>query len=128
MCYQDPRYSSRANRSRHCAECYAFVASHIKTRTCAEWPTVLTEADIPVMPLNSLEDLLADPHLNQTGFFSLVEHPSEGTVRSMAAATRWSETPPDASRPAPRLGEHSAELLSEVGYTTTQIEEMITRG
>ena len=46
---------------------------------------MLTAADIPVMPLNSLEDLLADPHLDATGFFSLSEHPSEGTLRSMGA-------------------------------------------
>jgi len=128
MFEQDPRYSSQANRSLHFAECYAFVAGHIKTRTSAEWLTALTAADIPVMPLNSLEDLLADPHLNQTGFFSLVDHPSEGTLRSMAGTSRWSETPPDAPHPAPRLGEHSAQVLSEAGYTTAEIEALIAAG
>ena len=69
MFEQDPRYSSQANRSQHFAECYAFVAGHIKTRTSAEWLSLLTAADIPVMPLNSLEDLLADPHLDRNRIF-----------------------------------------------------------
>jgi crotonobetainyl-CoA:carnitine CoA-transferase CaiB-like acyl-CoA transferase len=124
----DPRYTSQANRSQHFAECYAFVAGHIKTRTNAEWLTVLTDADIPVMPLNSLEDLLVDQHLNQTGFFALVDHPSEGRLRAMGATSRWSETPPDTPHPAPRLGEHSTELLREVGYTAAEIETLIAAG
>ena len=80
------------------------------------------------MPLNSLEDLLADPHLNATGFFSLVEHPSEGTLRSMAVPSQWSESVPDAPRPAPRLGEHSIELLRAAGYVDTEINAMIAAG
>ncbi|MCX7135792.1 MAG: CoA transferase [Proteobacteria bacterium] len=128
MFEKDPRFSSQANRSQHFAESYAFVAEHIKTRTSAEWLSVLTAADIPVMPLNSLEDLLADPHLNETGFFSLVEHPSEGTLRSMAVTSQWSDSIPDAPRPAPRLGEHSAEVLREAGYVDTEINAMIAAG
>ena len=128
MFEKDPRFSSQANRSQHFAESYAFVAEHIKTRTSAEWLSVLTAADIPVMPLNSLEDLLADPHLNAPGFFSLLEHPSEGTLRSMAVPSQWSDSIPDAPRPAPRLGEHSAEVLREAGYVDTEINAMIAAG
>ena len=128
MFEKDPRFSSQANRSQHFAESYEFVAEHIKTRTSAEWLSVLTAADIPVMPLNSLEDLLADPHLNETGFFSLLEHPSEGTLRSMAVPSQWSDSIPDAPRPAPRLGEHSAEVLREAGYVDTEINAMIAAG
>jgi len=80
------------------------------------------------MPLKSLEDLLADPHLNETGFFSFVDHPSEGKIRSMGPASRWSETPPDAPRAAPRLGEHSVEVLRELGYSDDDITAMIAAG
>ena len=125
MFENDQRYATQANRSQHFAESYAFVAAQIKTRTSAEWLSVLTEADIPVMPLNSLEDLLADPHLNETGFFSLVDHPSEGTLRSMGLPSQWSESTPDAPRPAPRLGEHSAAVLREAGYTEAEIDALI---
>ena len=124
----DPRFATQASRSQHFDAAYAFVADHIRTRTNAEWLAALTEADIPVMPLNSLDDLLQDRHLNETGFFSTVEHPSEGTIRSMAVPSRWSESPPGAQRPAPKLGEHTAEILREAGYSDDEIEAMRASG
>jgi len=125
---EDPRFANQASRSQHFDAAYAFIADHMRTRTNAEWLAVLTEADIPVMPLNSLEDLLKDRHLNETGFFASVEHPSEGTVRSMGVPSRWSESPPTPQRPAPKLGEHSAEILREAGYGDAEIESMRESG
>ncbi len=88
-----PRFATQADSlASISAQVYAFVADHIKTRTSADWLDVLTQADIPAMPLNSLEDLLADPHLNETGFFSLIDHPSEGTLRSMGVPSQWSDS------------------------------------
>jgi crotonobetainyl-CoA:carnitine CoA-transferase CaiB-like acyl-CoA transferase len=121
---EDPRFATQASRSQHFDAAYAFVADHMRSRTNAEWLEALTQADIPVMPLNSLEDLLKDPHLNDSGFFESIEHPTEGTLRSMAVPSRWSESPPDALRPAPRLGEHSVEILREAGYSDAEIEAM----
>jgi crotonobetainyl-CoA:carnitine CoA-transferase CaiB-like acyl-CoA transferase len=128
MFEQDERFATQRRRSEHFAETYAFVAGEIRTRTSAEWLEALTTADIPVMPLNTLEGLLEDEHLNSTGFFSTVEHPSEGTLRSMRVPSHWSESEPDRMRPAPRLGEHSAEVLGEAGYSARDIEEMVSQG
>jgi crotonobetainyl-CoA:carnitine CoA-transferase CaiB-like acyl-CoA transferase len=128
MLESDERFSTQTRRSEHIAEVYAFVAEQIKTRTSAEWLAALTEADIPVMPLNSLESLLEDEHLNQTGFFSTVEHPTEGRLRNMAVPSRWSESAPNQMRPAPRLGEHSVEVLREAGYSARDIEAMVAEG
>jgi crotonobetainyl-CoA:carnitine CoA-transferase CaiB-like acyl-CoA transferase len=125
---KDARFSTQTARSEHIAEIYALVAEHMKERTSAEWLTALSAADIPVMPLNTLETLLADEHLNATGFFATVEHPSEGAIRTMALPSRWSESEPGEHRPAPRLGEHSAEVLKEVGYSEAQIDAMIETG
>ena len=122
----DERFSTQSRRSDHIAEIYAFVADQIRTRTSAEWLAVLTEADIPVMPLHSLESLLADEHLNATGFFTTVDHPSEGRLRSMAVPSRWSESPPGEPRPAPRLGEHSEEVLRAAGYSSAEIDALVT--
>src|SRR5687768_313069 len=128
MFERDERFSSQANRSRHYHEAYAFVAEHIRTRTSAEWLKALTDADIPVMPLNSLESLLEDEHLNRIGFFSIDEHPTEGRVRSMGVPSTWSESPPKDMRPAPLLGEHSVEVLREAGYSDADIESMLDNG
>lgn len=128
MFEQDPRFSTQTSRSRHFNEAYAFIAEHMRTRTSAEWLAALTEADVPVMPLNTLEDLLADEHLNQTGFFSTVEHPTEGRLRTMAVPSRWSESAPGEPRPAPQLGEHTAEVLREAGYSQGEIDALIDGG
>ncbi|HLG12276.1 MAG TPA: CoA transferase [Dehalococcoidia bacterium] len=124
----DPRFSSQEARSRNIAEVYAFVAEQMARRTSADWLRLLKEADIPVTPLNSIEDVIDDPHLGESGFFVMTEHPTEGRLRLMATPGAWTQTPPGALRPAPRLGEHSVEILREAGYTGADIEAMIASG
>jgi crotonobetainyl-CoA:carnitine CoA-transferase CaiB-like acyl-CoA transferase len=124
----DSRFSSQEARSRNIAEVYAFVAEQMARRTSADWLRLLKEADIPVTPLNSIEDVIDDPHLGESGFFVMTEHPTEGRLRLMATPGAWSQTPPGALRPAPRLGEHSVEILREAGYADTEIEAMIASG
>jgi crotonobetainyl-CoA:carnitine CoA-transferase CaiB-like acyl-CoA transferase len=121
----DPRFSSQEARSRNIAEVYAFVAGEMASRTTAEWLRVLKESDIPVAPLNSVDDLIDDPHLEETGFFPRMEHPTEGTLRMMASPGTWAGSPPGDLRPAPRLGEHSVEILREAGYAGADIDAMI---
>jgi crotonobetainyl-CoA:carnitine CoA-transferase CaiB-like acyl-CoA transferase len=78
--------------------------------------------------MNSLQDLLDDPHLAAIGYFQTREHPSEGRIRTMAVASEWSESPPEYRRHAPRLGEHTRECLREAGYTDDAIERIIKTG
>ena len=125
---QDQRVNSHSNRAKHFDALYAWVAGVIATRTSAEWLTDLSSADIPVMPLNSLDELLDDPHHAATSFFRLMEHPSEGTIREMEIPTTWSKSQPDIRRHAPRLGEHSAEVLLEAGYSDDEIRALHAAG
>ncbi len=128
MFNSDPRFSSHEARSRNIAAVYAFAAEQLKQRTNAEWEFLLREADIPSAPMKTVDDLLNDPHLAQTGFFMESEHPSEGKLREMTLASHWSGSDPMPHRPAPRLGEHSAEILREAGYGDADIQRLAKEG
>jgi crotonobetainyl-CoA:carnitine CoA-transferase CaiB-like acyl-CoA transferase len=107
---------------------YGMVADEMKKRTTAEWLEGLEHADIPVQRMNSLDDIAADPHLAAIGYFNSVEHPSEGPIKSMAVPSEWSESKPGYRRHAPRLGEHTREVLHEAGWSKDKIDELIKSG
>ncbi len=125
---RDPRLANFTTRTTHVAEIYAMLAEILRTRSTAEWLELFERADIPAMPLNTLESLADDPHLDATGFFQVAEHPSEGAYRQMVPPQGWTESPPSLRRHAPRLGEHSAELLHEAGYDDDAIAALVASG
>ncbi len=125
---KDPRYRSMTSRTENIVALYRELAELLLTRTTTEWLELFNKADIPAMPLNTLESLMADEHLAATGFFSFEEHPSEGRLRQMAYPSTWSVTQPGGTRPVPRTGEHSAEVLREIGYSDERIDALIRSG
>jgi crotonobetainyl-CoA:carnitine CoA-transferase CaiB-like acyl-CoA transferase len=124
----DPRFNSITARTENIRDLYKMLAEIFATRTTADWQAALEAADIPVMPMHTIESLMDDPHLRAVDFLQTVEHPTEGTMRSISVPSNWSATPPCVSRHAPRLGEHSAEVLREAGYSDAQIEAMLAAG
>ena len=124
----DPRFATQEVRSRNFEDQYALVAAEMKTRTTAEWIAALERADIPVQRMNSLADIVQDPHLAAIGYFRPVEHPTEGRIKSMAVPSEWSESAPEYRRHAPRLGEHTREVLREAGFSEAEIGAMIASG
>ena len=124
----DPRFANLTARTQNIGAIYGELADLLLTRSNAEWLALFDETDIPAMPLHSLEGLLDDDHLRKTGFFGFVDHPSEGRLRDMAVPADWSITQPSPTRPVPRLGEHSAEVLREIGYSDERIAALIRSG
>lgn len=110
----DARLQTLAARTRHIGALYAEVAAYLATRPTAYWLEMLTQLDIPVMPLHTLESLVHDPHLEAVGFFKHRIHPTEGPLIEMAGLGNWSRTPPVMNRPVPRLGEHTQEVFEEL--------------
>ena len=124
----DPKFATFAGRATNIDVVYAELARILQTKTTAEWNEILEKADVPVMPMHDLESLLEDPHMVATGVFPVIDHSTEGRIRSMTPSARWSETKVEPSRLAPRLGEHSAEILREAGFSADEIAAMVRDG
>lgn len=120
----DERYRSMTTRTQHIEAIYGELSQRLLTRTTAQWMQLMREADVPAIPLHTLQSLIDDQHLAQIDFLQTIEHPSEGMLRSIAYPSRWSQTQPAATRPAPRLGEHTREVLTELGYSPSRIGEL----
>ncbi len=121
--FRDPQ-----QRPAHIDELYALVAESMATRTTAQWIAALSARDVPCSEVNSLEDLLTDPHLTQVGFFDVPEGYPEGIARSLPQAILFDgfEPRPDT---APRgLGEDSRDILRETGMPESEIDALIAMG
>jgi crotonobetainyl-CoA:carnitine CoA-transferase CaiB-like acyl-CoA transferase len=124
----DPRFHNAAARTANAAEYLAIRAAAMRERTTAEWLVILGAADVPAAAYNSLDDLLADPHLAATGFFAAEDHPSEGRLRRTAAPNHFSGGMRKDALPAPRLGESSRAILRELGVAEEAIDRMVAAG
>ncbi|MGH8709586.1 MAG: CaiB/BaiF CoA transferase family protein, partial [Burkholderiales bacterium] len=124
----DARFASAEGRSQNYDAVYGLVAEEMTRQSTAHWLEAFERADIPVQRMNSLEDILRDPHLNAIGYFKPIEHPSEGKLLSMKVPSEWSATQPGYRRHAPRLVEHTREVLREAGYDDAQIDAMAASG
>jgi crotonobetainyl-CoA:carnitine CoA-transferase CaiB-like acyl-CoA transferase len=123
----DPRFADIAARTANIDALYAMLGEELKHRTTDEWLDLLQQVDIPCIRPHTLESLLDDPHLADIEFFSLEQHPSEGRIRTMREPSTWSETEPPTGRFAPRLGQHTREILTEAGYTASEIEALLAQ-
>jgi crotonobetainyl-CoA:carnitine CoA-transferase CaiB-like acyl-CoA transferase len=124
----DPRFKTLADRVRTIDATYGETGQIMATRTTREWLDIFGRTSVPTMAVNTLEDLATDPHLNAVGFWQFVDHPTEGKLRMPAFPVNFGATPADVRRHAPRLGEHTAEVLREAGLTGEKIEALCASG
>ncbi len=125
---EDPRYHDMRSRMANIKELTALLSELMATRTTADWIEALRAEDIPAMPAFTLDELIADPHLEDVGFFQPTTHPTEGDIVNVAFPGDWSDWTPGPSKPAPRLGEQSREILGEAGYSDAEIDALFAAG
>ena len=108
----DGRFASLQARTVNAEAVGQFIAGQLPARSTQEWMQLFAVADIPASPVNTVDQLFRDPHLQGVGFWRELEHPTEGLLRTPAFPGTWSRTPPEIRRLAPNLGEHTDEVLA----------------
>jgi crotonobetainyl-CoA:carnitine CoA-transferase CaiB-like acyl-CoA transferase len=111
---RDERFATIGSRTHHSDELYKMVNDAVAERTSAEWLDLLGSSGIPVGPVNTVDELLTDPQLAQSGFFRHVDHPTEGAL-VLPMMTGPTDDSPNRWF-APRLGADSAHILRELGF------------
>ena len=124
----DPRFRTLPDRSRNLDAWNAAVAEIIATRTTADWLSVLADAGVPAMKVNTTEELFSDPHLEDVGFFKTIEHPIDGQLRLPGFPVQFSRTPAGFDSAARQQGEDTLEVLRAAGFTEERIADLQSAG
>ena len=122
---EDERFKDLSSRVKNIDDTYSETGKILATKTTQEWLDIFAGTKVPVIVVNSLEDLFHDPHLEAVDFWKSFDHPTEGQLKMPGFPSKFSKTPASIRKHAPKLGEHSKEILVEAGIDDKTINKMV---
>jgi len=125
---EDSRFSNRKGRMENYDTLVEQLTPIFHGGRRDEWLRRLTEMDVPAAPINTLDEVFADPQVKTYGFPVEVEHPKMGKMKLVGNAVDMSRTPPSIDSPPPVLGEHTDEVLAALGYASPAIADLRSKG
>src|SRR5262245_35174031 len=123
-----PEFVDNPSRVRNRTKLAALIEGVMSQQPCRHWLSALDAAEIPCGPINDYAHVFADPQVAARGMVLETDHPVLGRLRTLGSPIKMSATPTDASRRAPLLGEHTDEVLKEIGMTADEIEALRQSG
>jgi crotonobetainyl-CoA:carnitine CoA-transferase CaiB-like acyl-CoA transferase len=124
----DPRFRTNRDRVEHRQALIAILEDLFQTKTTQEWVELLEGAGIPNAPVNTIADVVADPQVAHRGMIAEVPHPTIAGLRAPACPIKLSDGPASIRRHPPERGEHTAEILCELGYAKEDIASLEASG
>jgi crotonobetainyl-CoA:carnitine CoA-transferase CaiB-like acyl-CoA transferase len=125
---RDERFAKNAARVRNLDVLMAILQAKFRERDRGHWVDALDAAGVPCGPINTIPEVFEDPQVKHREMRIEVPHPLAGRVPLVASPMRFREAPLKHERPPPLLGEHSAEILRELGIGDAEIEQLKTNG
>ena len=125
---KDSRFNNRKGRIENYDALVAQLEPIFRGGRRDEWLRRLLENDVPAAPINTLDEVFADPQVKTYGFPTEVEHPKMGKMKLVGNAVTMSRTPPSIDRPPPVLGEHTEEILKSLGYDEASLSSFRAKG
>jgi formyl-CoA transferase len=123
-----PEYAHATDRVRNRARLASEIESVTTMRPRAHWLARFEREGVPCGPILDYEHVFADPHVRARGVAVELDHPVAGRIRVVGPAVKLSETPARVARPSPLYGQHTAEVLAELGYTPDEIGALAADG
>lgn len=124
----DPRFATNAQRLAHHAETKARVEAVLAGDSTAQWVARFEKAQIAAGPIYEFDEVFDDPQVRHLGVVAEMEQPGYGRLRMVNFPVRASATPARLARPAPLLGQHTLEVLGELGMSAAEIERLAAAG
>ena len=125
---EDERFKTPALRAQNIDARLRLTQDELICRPSAEWLDRLTRADVPCGPVLTRSQMIRHPHVQAMAIVEEYGHPQAGRLRQARAAARFSATPPSIRHGAPALGEHTDEVLAEIGYSAGEIADLRAAG
>lgn len=125
---EDPRFGTNQDRMQNLPALVDILNGHLSRDTTENWLSRMDAAHLPAGPVNDILEMHDDPQARARDMIVEVDHPKAGKVKTLGHPVKFSDTPASVVRAAPRLGQHTREILDKMGYESAEIEALLTHG
>lgn len=124
----DERFSTNVLRVEHRETLTTILQARFREKTIDEWVELMEAHDVPLAPVNSIDKVMSHPQVVHREMIQTFEHPTAGEFSIFGFPLKFSDTPCTLRRPPPTLGQHSREILADLGFTQERIDTLIGHG